>query len=232
MNLPVRGAASAAGPVAPARRRDAQALDAAARVLARKGYARASTGDIAEAMGIRQASLYYYFASKEDALLKVCEAGAQGHLERLREIAGSGLPPTEQIRRTIDSLLVPMRDRHDYVKVFLTERHLLPEASRNRLKPLTGEYGRVLRGMLEAGVAAGVLRADLDCDLAMRAILGLSNSAIFWFEPGGPVPVEAVVRSFSDLVLTGLLPPGGAAPAASVRRPSASQRTRKRGDPR
>lgn len=188
------------------KRREEQAIAAAARVFARKGYARTSTGDIADALGIRQASLYYYFSSKEDALLQVCELGAAGQLERLREIAASGLPPTEQIRRTIESLLLNMRDRHDFVKVFLTERHLIAEQGRTRLKRLTREYGRVLEQILQRGVDEGVLRAGTDCNLTMRALLGLANSAIYWYTPGGAIPIDAVSRNFCDLVLTGILP--------------------------
>lgn len=179
---------------------------AAARVLARKGYARTSTADIANELGIRQASLYYYFTGKEDALLQVCEVGAAGQLERLREIAASGLPPTEQIRRTVESLLFSMRDRYDFVKVFLTERHLLVDASRARLKRHTQAYGSLLEQILKRGVSAGVLRPGIDCNLTMRAVLGLANSAIYWYTPQGSISIDAVARHFNDLVLTGILP--------------------------
>ena len=43
-------------------------LDAAAELFTRRGYAATSTRMIAEAVGIRQASLYYHFGSKEDLL--------------------------------------------------------------------------------------------------------------------------------------------------------------------
>jgi len=39
------------------------AIEAAAEVFARKGFHGATTQDIAEAMGIKQGSLYYYFKS-------------------------------------------------------------------------------------------------------------------------------------------------------------------------
>ena len=54
------------------RRRAPQIIEAAAQVFAERGYHGATTQDIADVLGIRQASLYYYFPSKEAALELVC----------------------------------------------------------------------------------------------------------------------------------------------------------------
>lgn len=45
-----------------------QVLEAAARLFTSKGFAATSTREIAEAVGIRQASLYYHFAGKDEIL--------------------------------------------------------------------------------------------------------------------------------------------------------------------
>ena len=50
------------------RRRAPEIIEAAARVFAQRGFHGATTQDIADVLGIRQASLYYYFPSKEGAL--------------------------------------------------------------------------------------------------------------------------------------------------------------------
>ena len=43
------------------RRRAPEMIEAAARVFAERGFHGATTQDIADVLGIRQASLYYYF---------------------------------------------------------------------------------------------------------------------------------------------------------------------------
>jgi AcrR family transcriptional regulator len=48
-----------------------EAIKAAAAVFSDKGFHGASTKDIAERLGIKQGSLYYYFKSKEEALGEV-----------------------------------------------------------------------------------------------------------------------------------------------------------------
>ena len=48
-----------------------QVLEAAARLFTRKGYSATSTREIAEAVGIRQASLYYHFAGKGEIVTEL-----------------------------------------------------------------------------------------------------------------------------------------------------------------
>jgi AcrR family transcriptional regulator len=62
----------------PAPKRDQEITDAAAKVFAERGFHGATTQDIADQLGIRQASLYYYFSTKDEALERVCLKGAEG----------------------------------------------------------------------------------------------------------------------------------------------------------
>ena len=48
--------------------------------------------DIAERLGIRQASLYYYFPSKEAALSAICELGVKGFIANLERIIAEPAP--------------------------------------------------------------------------------------------------------------------------------------------
>src|ERR1700751_5652411 len=68
-------------------RRSAEITEAAARVFAERGYHGASTQDIADTLGIRQASLYYYFRSKEAALETVCTRGVEDFFKAAQAIA-------------------------------------------------------------------------------------------------------------------------------------------------
>ncbi|MFC9982528.1 TetR/AcrR family transcriptional regulator [Gordonia sp. NPDC127522] len=72
----------------PARRRGQTAreeiLDAAAELFTRHGYTGTSTRMIAEAVGIRQASMYHYFGTKDDILATLLETTVVASLERAR----------------------------------------------------------------------------------------------------------------------------------------------------
>src|SRR5690348_18461810 len=90
------------------RRRAPEIIDAAARVFAERGFHGATTQDIADVLGIRQASLYYYFSSKEGALELVCQKGVEGFFEAAKAIARGPGTPRERIAGLIRSHLTPL----------------------------------------------------------------------------------------------------------------------------
>src|ERR1700751_2676300 len=103
-------------------RRSPEIIEAAARVFAQHGYHGATTQQIADLLGIRQASLYYYFPSKEVALETVCMQGVEDFHERARAIASGAGTASEKIAALVRAHLMPLLDTADYVRVFLNER--------------------------------------------------------------------------------------------------------------
>src|SRR5436190_3694785 len=130
---PARSGAAAPKPKGNTRRRSGEIMEAAARVFAERGYHGASTQQIADLLGIRQASLYYYFPSKEVALEIVCMQGVEDFYERARAIASGAGSASEKLAGLIRSHIAPLLDRADYVRVFLNERQYLPRARRRRI---------------------------------------------------------------------------------------------------
>lgn len=161
-------------------RRRREVLGIAATAFAEKGYLGASMKDIAERLGVRQASLYYYVPSKEAALAAICEMGVTDFIEQLADILARPLPTTEKIRAAVANHLLPLRTRPeaDCIRVFIRHRHELPDAQRYRIAALATKYQGLIERMFVEGVKKGELRADLDPKLAALAWLGLCNSVI------------------------------------------------------
>jgi AcrR family transcriptional regulator len=67
-------------------------LDAAAALFAERGYAGTSTRAIAERVGIRQASLYYHFAGKDEILLDLLEISVRPSLDVVDRLRDAGDP--------------------------------------------------------------------------------------------------------------------------------------------
>jgi AcrR family transcriptional regulator len=186
------------------KRRAAEILDAAASIFARRGFHGASTQDIADVLGVRQASLYYYFPSKEIALEMVCARGVEGFVEAAIGVTEKQTSAAEKLAGLIASHLAPLRDRRDYVKVFLNERRHLPKESRRRIGRHSRAIERIFEDVLRSGVEAGEFRTDLDPRLSTLAILGMANAVAAWFDKEPNASIDRIAAAFTALTLDGV----------------------------
>ena len=187
----------------PGRRRAPEIFDAAARVFAERGFHGTTTQDIADVLKIRQASLYYYFPSKDAALELVCLRGVEGFFEVAQAIAAGPGSCANRLGRLIDSHLAPIVDRGDYVRVFLNERQHLPAESRHKVGRWSRALERVFEDVVKEGVRTGEFRRGLDTRLITLAILGMCNEVSSWFRKEN-AEMRDISGQFVRLVLDGV----------------------------
>jgi len=72
-------------------------LDAAAELFTTHGYTGTSTRKIAEAVGIRQASMYHYFATKDDILAALLDTTVTGSLDHARRLLDGDGPALDRL---------------------------------------------------------------------------------------------------------------------------------------
>jgi AcrR family transcriptional regulator len=185
-------------------RRSDEIIDAAARVFAERGYHGTSTQAIADVLGLRQASLYYYFSSKEAALEAVCLRGTDGFVEAAKAVVKSKGTPLAKLARLIAAHLAPIETRQDYVKVFINERRYLPMASRRRLGRKTRAIERAFEHVILAGIANGSIVRSTDARLAMLAVLGMCNAVINWRPSDQGKDTGRIAAEFAKLIANGL----------------------------
>lgn len=180
------------------------AIRAAAAVFAEKGFHGACTKDIAERMGIKQGSLYYYFKSKEEALSEVCLYGIQDYVQHMADIAASEQSFEAKITATITSHLNSYRERDEALKVYNDERLYLPKEKRSRLKELGSEYRQKLEGILEEGKATGAVRDTVDSHFAAHAVIGMCNAWGDLIVRDPNLDLFNIIQNSTDLLINGL----------------------------
>ena len=184
-------------------RRADEIIDAAARVFAERGYHGTSTQAIADVLGMRQASLYYYFPSKEAALELVCARGIDGFVEGAEAVMRKDVPPLEKLARLIASHLAPIETMPDYVRVFINERRYLPDGQPPPHRPQEPPHRALLRAVIRAGIDDGSIRAGTDARLAMLAVLGMCNAVINWREADRARTSTRIAAEFASLIANG-----------------------------
>src|SRR5436309_6120770 len=97
-------------------------IAAAGHAFLAKGYRATSFKDIAEAIGVDRASLYYYFESKHDLFRVATGVAVARNIDEAEAIACSDRSPSEQIVEIVRRVLASYTDRdYPYMYLYLQE---------------------------------------------------------------------------------------------------------------
>lgn len=185
----------------------AQMIQAATMLFKEKGFGATTLNDIAEAVGIDRASLYYYFDNKEE-LLEEAVGGVTGkNLTMIRDLLSSELSPPQRIERLFTQALVSFHENYPQVFVYIQQDMTQLATRKDRwareMLKQTHEFEQALLDLIEDGVRAGWFRDDLDPRIVAHAMWGMINWTHRWYRPDQFDPRE-VARNFSALFLSGI----------------------------
>ncbi len=161
-------------------RTKAAILGAAARAFDEKDFHQVTTDDIAATAGIGKATLYRYFATKEDLYFETLLAGFDELDAAMKTATRAGTAGT-RLRHVAREILRVFWNRPSFYT--LMQRNELRFRARERL--LEKRRRRVLlavREVLEQGVASRELR-PLDVPIAAELFMGLVRAALFRRRP-------------------------------------------------
>jgi AcrR family transcriptional regulator len=174
----------------------------AAALFHAKGFNGTSMADLAKEVGITKSSLYHHFPKKQALLSEIIELTVSRATPLIQEIAEADLPCRERLGRAVVVHTVEGIRDQDALACFVEEgRYLAPEFMVAHVAK-RDEYELIFRRLFEDGIASGEF-LDQDPELAVRAILGMCNSVVRWYQPGGPHTPEQIAAEFADLAVRG-----------------------------
>lgn len=181
-------------------------LDAAAKVLSRKGYAGTRLGDIAEEAELQAPAIYYYFSSREELIAQVMAVGidrVRRHLAENLAALPDGAGPLDRVLAAVAAHLHVVLGLSDYAKAVMRNVAQLPPELTLRRSAEATEYRADWMRLLRDADAAGELRPGIGPRLAYGLVMGALNYAAEWFDPGRE-SLEEVTAAAQSLVLHGL----------------------------
>lgn len=192
-------------------KREQAIIAAAAQVFKDKGYHAATTRDIAAAVGIQQASLYYYISSKEELLYLVVREPIVRLYSQVEEIVKASLPTRAKIERAMHAHLAAFDENYPHMFVYVQELPHLVATLQETVRDIPERYQRLWEELLQQGLAAGELRADLDVTATVFMIMGMCNWLHRWYRKGGRLDTETLARQYASALLDGIMArPAGA----------------------
>lgn len=190
-------------------------MESAFKLLMRDGYRRIRLDDVADDAGVSKATVYCYFANKDDLLTRtVASRIAEKQAAIESRLASAGGSASERLRMFL----------HQFWTMSLTEQAGLwqrllaseivteaPDVFAVWAKGLVQRW-RFVEQLIKEGQHAGEFRRDADAAVAARLIVsGLSHQALFHVHFGmrrfAPCDLDRLFGSAMDQLLFGLRSP-------------------------
>lgn len=202
-------------------------------VFAEKGYERATTTEIAQRLGVSEATVFTYFHGKRELCVRVI---TDWYDEIVAEME-AGLPRKESARAQLDwfvrtHLRLFLIHGTGMCALVLSEGRSKGQELADVLQPLQRRYTAPLMDLLARGQASGEFRADLPLRLMRPLVLGPMEH-ILWeavaAEPGKAADIEATAAAVSAMLWSALQAPGTELAALRGLRADVAEALRKAG---
>jgi AcrR family transcriptional regulator len=203
---------SARAEAAPAyRARREEIIAAAGRAFLAKGYRATSFRDIADAVGVDRASLYYYFESKHELFRAATSVAVTRNIAEAEAIAQSDRPPADKIVEIVQRLLESYTDRdYPYMFIFLQEDvNGITEDPEDQWARDMNDYSRRYERAITSVIAEGAERGDFVLagppHVLTKTVIGMANWIQRWYRADGALTAADIADTFASTFLYGVV---------------------------
>lgn len=150
----------------PAAQRREQLLDHAAVIFAQRGYARATTAELARIAGITEPIIYRHFASKRDLFIALIDRSSERTLKQWEAHLGGASDPAERLRKLVgDNPMVMAETRDAYLVLLQAITEVDDEQIHHAVSRHIGNLHAFLRKELERAQAEHKVNPRVSAEL-------------------------------------------------------------------
>jgi len=180
-------------------------LETANRLFTNRGFSATSLEDIAEAVGIKRESLYYYYPGRYDLLYDIIEPQIANVMDNFEQIVAGETEAGKAIRRGIMNHLQHFNSNYLHMAMAIRKnRRDEVQQKFTRLRNMFKAYENIWIKLITEACARGEIIPRMPPKMMVYSILGLCNSLASWYRPEGGASLEQMARYFSDIILDGI----------------------------
>lgn len=182
-------------------------LDATAKLIAQKGSSDITLHDVGGEVGMYAASIYYYFASREELIKEVHVASLSRMRSRVAD-AVAALPadssPLDRLRHAIAVTIGLNGSADDYALAYtrVLDKAVAPadEDIRHSRREIRGMW----LGLIQDAQDAGQISPAVDLSLLRFFLIGSMHWVSYWYRPEGARSAAEVADAFFDFLIHGV----------------------------
>jgi TetR/AcrR family transcriptional regulator, cholesterol catabolism regulator len=174
------------------------------------GFRATTLAEIGRKAGLDRATVYYYFASKEELLRECVLVGVEANVTACEAIAkDAGLTARDRLKAIINQLMKAYDQHYPNMYVYIQEEMTRVTSEKSvwahQITGQTRTFERIVMGLIAELIDTGEMRRDIPVSIAANAIFGMLNWTHRWYQPGGPHPAAEVSGAFCDIFFDGMM---------------------------
>ena len=185
--------------------RQKEIMDIAQNMFREKGYMASSMRDIAKEAGMKAASLYNHFSSKDEILKTICFLIAGRFFAAIKRVNDRQqlLNPEQKLRLAIQEHILVIISNMDAAAVFLHEWRFLHPDNLQEFKRMRNNYEKEFENIILEGMVQGYFKS-VDARFYCLTLFSALNWIYDWYKPQGHLSPQELSDRFSNLFLDGL----------------------------
>lgn len=168
-----------------------------------KGYSATSMREIAEAVGIKAASLYNHFKKKEEILADICFDLANQFFQAIGEVESMEVSATRTLKEAIKAHVKVITKDLDASGVFLHEWRSLDDKNLQNFISQRKEYEKHFYQIIEKGIQKEEFKS-VDTHFFCLGLFSAMNWLYDWYKPTGKLSPEDIANQLFHLLFDGL----------------------------
>lgn len=177
-------------------------------MFATKGYDATSVRDIANIVGIRGASMYHHFASKEEILWDLTASALDALATSWREAQAQLRTddPVAALKTFVRAHVVFHVERRTDAALVNAQLNRLSSEHYERAVQLRHAYEQELTDIVQSCLDSGGHGVP-DLRVTVFAILQMATAVATWYQPHGPLSVDELATVYAELAVKLLAKP-------------------------
>ncbi len=185
---------------------EAELLRIATGCFTQSGYHETTLNDIVSLVGISRVTFYTYFESKAALLTAIFTRSLENYRATLEELLARPLSRPEKIRQVMAHQIASITTDQPLFRLLFREEANLPPETVRVVEKMQQEVDLLIENEIRNGIERGEVINE-NPRLLMHAFTGMCNWLYRWYQPGGEITPEEIVRVFSRLLESGGLMP-------------------------
>ncbi|MEL6811828.1 MAG: TetR/AcrR family transcriptional regulator [Bacteroidota bacterium] len=184
--------------------RKEEIIQVASQLFKEKGYSAVSVRDIAEAMGIKAASLYNHIESKQEILSVLILDLARNFTSGMAQVLELELSPLQKIEKLIELHIDITVNYSEALAALNNDWMHLQGEDLISFTQMREDYEENFRGIIREGIRLGQIQSRHP-EVILFSILSTLRTLYIWYQKRGKLDVNVLKKDMVAVLLRGIV---------------------------